>query len=156
MFPRQMSEQGEELCVSAVCRGLNTSFLRACSRLEGSSEAVFCGFLFLLLFWIFSYILEAFPPMTTSLGNVSVLRSLLLGWSHSIEKTVKSHLREIPACQGLASPGEGRVVVSVSSMPMLIPLFSFAFNYSLVPPESQAPCHFPCKNEIFCGDEAVA
>ena len=83
-------------------------------------------------------------------------RSLLLGWSHSIEKTVKSHLREVPGCQGLASPGEGRVVVSVSSMPMLIPLFSFAFNYSLVPPESQAPCHFPCKNEIFCADEAVA
>lgn len=83
-------------------------------------------------------------------------RSLLLGWSHSVEKTVKSHLREVLGCQGLASPGEGRVVMSVSSMPMLISLFSFAFNYSLVPPESQAPCHFPCKNEIFCGDEAVA
>ena len=35
---------------------------------------------FFHLFWIFSSMLEAFPPMTTSLGNVSVLRSLLLGW----------------------------------------------------------------------------
>lgn len=53
-------------------------------------------------------------------------------------------------------PGEGRVVVSVSSMPMLIPPFSFAFNYSLGTPESQALAIFLARNEIFCGDEAAA
>ena len=44
MFPRQMSKRGEELCVFDVCRGLNASFLRTCSRLEESSEAVFVVF----------------------------------------------------------------------------------------------------------------